>query len=328
MSNRQAELERIISRLTPGLKVVLTTHVNADGDGAGSEAALAGWLRRRGLQPVVVNPTPYPESFAFLLDGIPAWTPSDEQGETALREADFFLVLDTAEPSRLGNVYEHLSGREVLTLDHHPPFGPPLGEISVRDPSACATGELVYDLFRLEGTEPTLAEAEALYVAIVTDTGSFRFANTTERTHAIAADLVRIGVDPEAMYRRLYATYTLEGLALTRRALEALEVHEELPVAWISLSPGDMAITGSTKDDLDAIVEYPRRIQGVEIAVLFRGLPDGRTKVSLRSAGDADVAAIARELGGGGHTKAAGALVNQDLASTQEAVLAAIRKVL
>ena len=274
---------------------------------------------------MIVNPTPYPEAYAFLLDGIPAWTPADEQGEVALREADFFLVLDTAEPSRLGKVYEHLSGREVLTLDHHPPIGPPLGEISVRDPSACAAGELVYDLFRLAGTEPTLSEANALYVAIVTDTGSFRFANTTERTHEIAADLVRIGVDPEAMYRQLYATYTLEGLALTRRALEALEVHDEMPVAWISLSPGDMEITGSTKDDLDAIVEYPRRIRGVEIAVLFRGLPDGRTKVSLRSAGDADVAAIARELGGGGHTKAAGALVNQGLAATREAVMTAIR---
>ncbi len=139
---------------------------------------------------------------------------------------------------------------------------------------------------------------------------------------------VRIGVDPEAMYRRLYATYTLEGLALTRRALEALEVHEELPVAWISLSSGDMEITGSTKDDLDAIVEYPRRIRGVEIAVLFRELPDGRTKVSLRSSGEADVAAIARELGGGGHTKAAGALVNQGLASTREAVMTAIRNAL
>ena len=80
MSDRQANLERIISRLTPGLKVVLTTHVNADGDGAGSEAALAGWLRRSGLQPVIVNPTPFPESYAFLLDGIPAWTPADEPG--------------------------------------------------------------------------------------------------------------------------------------------------------------------------------------------------------------------------------------------------------
>jgi phosphoesterase RecJ-like protein len=277
---------------------------------------------------VIVNPTLYPESFAFLLDGIPAWTPADEPGKTALREADFFLVLDTAEPSRLGKVYEHLSGREVLTLDHHPPFGPPLGEISVRDPSACAAGELVYDLFRLAGTEPTLMEADALYVAIVTDTGSFRFANTSERTHEIAADLVRIGVNPEAMYRQLYATYTLEGLALTRRALEALEVHDELPVAWISLSPADMEITGSTKDDLDALVEYPRRIRGIEIAVLFRELPDGRTKVSLRSAGEADVAAIARELGGGGHTKAAGALVNQGLASTREAVMTAIRNAL
>ncbi|MGW8282517.1 MAG: DHH family phosphoesterase [Gemmatimonadota bacterium] len=328
MSDRHADLERIIARLTPGLKVVLTTHVNADGDGAGSEAAFAGWLRRRGLVPVIVNPTPYPESFSYLLDGIPAWTPADEEGKAALREADFFLVLDTAEPSRLGSVFEHLSDREVLTIDHHPPFGPPLGEISVRDPTACATGELVYELFRLADTEPTLKEATALYVAVVTDTGSFRFANTTPRTHEIAAELVRIGVEPEAMYRRLYATYTLEGLALTRRALEALEVHDELPVAWITLNPGDMEITGSAKDDLDAIVEYPRRIRGIEVAALFRGLPDGRTKVSLRSAGEADVAAVARELGGGGHTKAAGALVNKGVAATRDDTLAAIRKVL
>lgn len=328
MPDRQTDLERIISRLTPGLKVVLTTHVNADGDGAGSEAAFAGWLRRRGLAPVIVNPTTYPESFSYLLDGTSAWTPADEQGQMALREADFFIVLDTAEPSRLGSVYEHLTDREVLTIDHHPPFGPPLGEISVRDPTACATGELVYELFRLAGTEPTLSEATALYVALVTDTGSFRFANTTPRTHEIAAELVRIGVEPEAMYRRLYATYTLEGLALTRRALEALEVHEELPVAWITLNPADMQITGSAKDDLDAIVEYPRRIRGVEVAALFRGLPDGRTKVSLRSAGETDVAAVARELGGGGHTKAAGALVNKGVAETRDDTLAAIRRVL
>jgi len=324
VADRREALTRILERLTPGLKVVLTTHVNADGDGAGSEAALAGWLRRRGLEPVIVNPTPFPESFAFLLHGTPAWTPADEPATGALREADFFLVLDTAEPSRLGAVYEHLVGREVLTLDHHPPVGPPLGEISVRDPSACATGELVHDLFEIAASPPVLEEAEGLYVAIVTDTGSFRYSNTNPPAHRIAAELIELGVDPERMYRRLYATYTADSLALTRRALEALRVHETLPVAWISLTSADMELTGASKDDLDAIVEYPRRLEGIEVAVLFRALPDGRTKVSLRSSGDADVAAVARELGGGGHVKAAGALVKHGLEETERRVLEAI----
>jgi phosphoesterase RecJ-like protein len=324
MTDRHAGLGRILERLTPGLRVVLTTHVNADGDGAGSEAALAGWLRRRGLEPTIVNPTPFPEPFAFLLDGTPALTPSESEAAGPLREADFFMVLDTAEPSRLGDVYRHLGGREVLTIDHHPPAGPPLGEISIRDPSACATGELIHDLFELAGVPATLMEAEGLYVAIVTDTGSFRYANTSPQAHRIVADLIEIGVDPESMYRRLYATYTADSLALTRRALEALQVHDRMPVAWISLTPKDMKLTGASKDDLDAIVEYPRRMEGVEVAVLFRGLPDGRTKVSLRSAGEADVAAIARELGGGGHVKAAGALVSQGLEETQRLVLEAI----
>ncbi len=328
MADRGQDLTRILERLTPGLKAVLTTHVNADGDGAGSEAALASWLRRRGLDPVIVNPTPFPESYAFLLNGTAACTPADEAAAAPLREADFFIVLDTAEPSRLGSVYPHLAGREVLTIDHHPPAGPPLGEISVRDPSACATGELVHELFNLAAVPANREEADALYVAIVTDTGSFRYANTNPPAHRIAAELIEAGVDPEAMYRRLYATYTADSLALTRRALEVLQVHPELPVAWISLTPADMALSGAGRDDLDAIVEYPRRLQGVEVAILFRVLPDGRTKVSLRSGGDADVAAVARELGGGGHVKAAGALVPHGLAETERLVLEAIGKAL
>ncbi|MDT8436484.1 MAG: bifunctional oligoribonuclease/PAP phosphatase NrnA [Gemmatimonadota bacterium] len=324
-ASRRDGLARIAARLTPGLRVVLATHVNADGDGAGSETALAGWLRRCGLQPTIVNPTPFPAVFDFLRDGVGAWTPSDEEGRRALVEADFFLVLDTAEPGRLGAVAPYFASREVLTIDHHPPVTPPLGELSVRDPSACATGEMVFDLLAVAGEAPTLREAEGLYVAIVTDTGSFRFANTSPRAHEIVARLLRVGVDPETMYRRLFATSTPESLALLRRALGTLRVHPELPVASIRVSAEDLAETGTSRDDVEGIVEYARRLRGVEIAVLLRALPDGRTKVSLRAAGEADVAAVARALGGGGHTKAAGALVGADLDTAEEAVLEAIR---
>lgn len=325
---RRAGLGRILERLTPGLRVVLTTHVNADGDGAGSECALAGWLRRRGLSPTIVNPTPYPEAFRFLLDGIGAHVPAEEPGRRALIEADFFLVLDTAEPGRLGAVAERLADREVLTIDHHPPVTPPLGELSVRDPQACATGELVFDLMCLAGQDPTRKEAEGLYVAIATDTGSFRFANTSARAHEIVADLLRAGVEPEEMYGHLYATYTAEGLALLRRALDSLRVHPELPIAWIRLTRADIEETRSAKENLEGIVEYARRIRGVEVAVLLRELPDGRTKVSLRASGDADVAAVARALGGGGHTKAAGALVGAGVDAAEGIVLEAIRSAL
>jgi phosphoesterase RecJ-like protein len=163
----------------------------------------------------------------------------------------------------------------------------------LRDPTACATGELVFDIITGSGEPIETAEAEALYVAIATDTGSFRFANTTARTHEICADLLRVGVDPQEMYRQLYGQVTDERLELLRRAL--------------------------------ALVEHARQLRGVEIAVLFRELPDRSTKVSLRSNGPSDVAAIARQHGGGGHEKAAGIHMKGPLDPSREAVLQSVR---
>jgi phosphoesterase RecJ-like protein len=290
---RRSGLKRILQELEPGRKVVLSTHLNADGDGAGSQAAAVHWLTRRGLDPTIVNPTPFPDMFRFLLaDDTGAWTPADSEGGRAMREADVFLVLDTAEPSRLGAVIGRTGGRKVLVIDHHPATSSSIGDVVVCDPAACATGELVFDLIQLAGDEVTLPEADALYVAIATDTGSFRYANTSARTHEISADLLRAGVDPEAMYMRIYARYTPAGLDLVRRALERLRVADDLPIAWISLRQADLAQTGATKEDLEGIVEYARRIRGVRVAILFRELHDGRTKISLRSTGDADVEAL------------------------------------
>jgi len=326
---RRAGLKRVLQELEPGRKVVLSTHLNSDGDGAGSQAATAHWLTRRGLEPSIVNPTPFPDMFRFLLgEGMGAWTPADAEGEQAMREADVFLVLDTAEPSRLGPVGSRTTGRRVLVLDHHPATSSSVGDVVVCDPTACATGELVFDLITVAGDEVTLPEARGLYVAIATDTGSFRYANTSARTHEITADLLRAGVDPEEMYLRIYAQYTPAGLELVRRALKRLRVADDLPVAWISLRQADLAQTGATKEDLEGIVEYARRIRDVQVALLFRELHDGTTKVSLRSTGDADVAAVARLFGGGGHVKAAGAVVPENLEAAEARVLKEIREAL
>ena len=319
-ADRAAGLGRIRDELAAAQRVILTTHMNADGDGAGSEVALGSWLKRTGREPVIVNPTPFPELYEFLLEGlgVPVHSPvgnetARAESEAAVREADLVLVLDTAEAPRLGQVMPLIATHRILTIDHHPPVTPSLGEPSVRDPDAAATGELVYDLLAAAGAEPTEAEARALYAAIVTDTGSFRFGNTTSRIHEIAADLIDRGVVPETMYGRLYGGYSRARLALLQRALANLHIHDEMPVAWILLTAADLRETGADREDVEGLVEYARRLQGIEVAVLFRELPDGKTKISFRTSGRADVAAAARELGGGGHVKAAGAMVDAPL---------------
>lgn len=307
-------------------EVVLTTHVNADGDGAGSEAAVALWLEERGVRPTIVNPTPLPDAFRFLMEDLPAFTPDDPGGAAALRRADVLLVLDTSEASRLGRVADHLERPTVAVVDHHPAPSREISDAVARDPSACATGELVFDMLSLRDGAIPVEVARALYVAIVTDTGSFRFGNTTARAHQIVGRLIRSGVSVEAMFRHIFARYTPEGLDLLGRALSTLEVGAGGRMAWITLRARDLEETGATAEDREGLVEYARRLRGVEVALLFRELPEGRTKVSARSNGDVDVSAVTRDLGGGGHRQAAGALLDRPLGPAREEVLERVRR--
>lgn len=321
-------LDDLRSTILSATRVVLTTHVNADGDGAGSEVALGHWLRRHDVESTLVNPTPYPEQFEFLLQGLSHATADEEAGRAAVEAADLAVVLDTSETNRLGSVWELIRDMPVAVVDHHPPSPDAIGDPAVRGLDACATGEILFDLFRADTEEITVEEARGLYVAVVTDTGSFRFSNTSPRAHLMAARLLEVGVDPEAMYRRLYGTMTMARVRLLRRALDSLRVDPELPVAWITLHEEDVRESRADVEDREGIVEYARRVEGIEVAVLFRQLPDGRTKTSLRSNGPTNVAEIAGRFGGGGHPKAAGAVVQLPLDAAVGVVLAEIRRVL
>jgi bifunctional oligoribonuclease and PAP phosphatase NrnA len=327
-ATRRPALEEIASALRSAERIVLTTHVNADGDGAGSEVAIASWLASLDKHVRLVNPTPYPEMFRFLLDD-PSWI-ADATGaaaDVALREADVLVILDTAEPARIGRLARMIAGRPVIVIDHHIESNAAFTGAILQDVNACATGELVYDLLLVAGLQRPWADAvlNGIYTAIVTDTGSFRFSNTTRRAHAIAGDLLEQGVDPEAMYRRIYATVPLRRITLLRHALERLEVDPEYPITWITIERGAMDRLGATSDDLEGVVEHARSVEGTEVAILFRETADGSTKVSLRSAGDANVNAVARQFGGGGHIKASGALIPEPLAQVRPRVLEATR---
>jgi phosphoesterase RecJ-like protein len=328
---RRAGLERILEAIGTAQKVALTTHVNADGDGAGCEAALAAWLSRIGKHVVITNPTPFPNLYRHLIEDA-SWIvdPGTARTPAALQGADLLIVLDTSEKSRIGRIAAALDDRVVAVIDHHMPSDEPIEGLVVQNEDACATGELIFDLLGTAGLErPWPAPvARGVYTSILTDTGSFRFANTTSRAHWIAADLIAQGVDPEAVYRDVYASVPLRRLRLMEKALARLEVDPDLPLTWITLDRSSMEDTGTSSDDLDGIVEQARSVQGTEVAILFRETADGSTKISLRSSGDANVNRIAREFGGGGHRKASGALIPGRLADVVPRVLEATRRAL
>ncbi len=324
---RAAALRAVGYRLDEAGRVVLTTHLNADGDGAGSEAAVAAWLEARGKQVTILNPTPFPPNLRFLLHR-PDLAPDAPEAEAAriFAAADLVLVLDTGEPKRVGNLAALMDLERTTVIDHHPPGAEMLGTGGVRDPAAAATGELVYDLFNVCGTAEPWPESSVagLYVAIVTDTGSFRFANTTPRVHRITAELIGRGVDVEDIYRRVYGGVPLRRLTLVREALDTLQTDGK-GLSWLVVREEAIRRNAATPEDFDGLVDYPRSIQGTEVALMFRETPSGGTKVSFRSNGAVDVNRLARRFGGGGHVKAAGATSSRPVDQVIPEVLSASR---
>ncbi|HEY3285634.1 MAG TPA: DHH family phosphoesterase [Gemmatimonadaceae bacterium] len=321
-AGRRADIERLIAELVPGEVVALSTHINADGDGCGSEAALAGLLAQRGITAYVVNPTPWPAMFRFLLEegGI---EDRSAKGTKAIAAADRLIVLDISDVKRLGVLADAVRAlaRPPLVIDHHLPGDEPPGTLHVTDISACATGEIVYDVACVMNAELTPPIATAIYTAMLTDTGGFRFANTSPRCHAVAAGLLAAGVDPEKMYQRIYASVPRGRLSLIRDALETLGVDEGYGLSWVDVHNGLLDRHNVTAEDLDGVAEYPRSIEGTRLALLFRDLGHGKVKVSFRSVGDVDSNALARRFGGGGHARASGALIAGSLDEVKARVL-------
>ncbi|MGW8265636.1 MAG: DHH family phosphoesterase, partial [Longimicrobiales bacterium] len=324
--HRLEPIREVLAALSQPDAVVLTTHINADGDGAGSEVALAAWLRASGKEVWIINPTPFPEGFRFLLPD-PQWCldPGSPRAREAAAAADAVVVLDTSEIPRVGRVWGLVGELPKVVVDHHPPGPDPIPGVCFRDPEAAATGELLFDLLRVSGGELLPEAALGLYVAILTDTGSFRFSNASPRAHRIVAELLEVGVDPEGTHRKVYGDYPLRRFQLLQASLEELEVDPLGDLAWMTVPREAYDALSATTDDLDGLVDYPREIKGVAVGILFRETARGGTKVSLRSNGDVDVNAIARRFGGGGHAKAAGAMVERPLAEVRKEVLEATR---
>jgi bifunctional oligoribonuclease and PAP phosphatase NrnA len=323
--SRRAAIEAQAEYFVAGQTVALSTHMNADGDGCGSETALARLLAQRGITARIVNPTPWPALFEFLLG---ADVRNDTgRGAAALRGVDALVVLDISDVKRLGVLADKVRALTIpkLVIDHHIASDDPAGSVVLADTSACATAELVYDLACVLDLTITPEIARSLYAGILTDTGGFRFSNTTPRCHAIAADLLKAGVAPEEMYVRVYASSPPGRIKLLAEVLASLDLDPTVGLAWLSMNATALTRYDVHQEDLDGIVEHARSIAGTRMALFFRDLGHGKVKISFRSTGDVDVNAFARQFAGGGHAKAAGAVVAGTLEDVRDRVIAAAR---
>ncbi|NNF29684.1 MAG: bifunctional oligoribonuclease/PAP phosphatase NrnA, partial [Gemmatimonadetes bacterium] len=245
-----------------------------------------------------------------------------EAARDACRAADLAVVVDTGEVPRIGRVQQLIEELPTVVIDHHPPGDRAIeSRADIRDPSAAATGELVFELLERAGTRWPPVVADALFVAILTDTGGFRFSNASPRAFRVAGRLVELGARPEELHARVFSSFRLRRYRLLEAALSTLSVSADGRIAWMIVPQEEYERYRAGPDDLEGFVDVPRSLAGVEVALLFRRTTRGETKVSFRSTGAADVNALASRFGGGGHVKAAGALVDGELAEVVERVV-------
>jgi bifunctional oligoribonuclease and PAP phosphatase NrnA len=311
-------------------RLLLTTHVNPDGDGLGSEVALALWLRALGKQVRILNDSPVPAAYVFLTRHAPIEVFEPEAAERAFDECEALIVLDVSNRQRIGRLAPLLDRHRVpiAVVDHHVTHAQGFGQVNVIEPEASATGEIVYDLIRESGRELDPDVAEALYVALMTDTGSFRFSNTDSHAHRMAADLLTHGLDPQRLHAQVHAHASAARLRFFGEVLAALELIEDGRVVVLDASPEQFQRHGLVGADTEGLVDLPRNIAEVEAVVLFSEVEPGKVKVSMRSTGRIAVDRLASGLGGGGHPHAAGVSLRGTRAAAREHILPELHRLL
>ncbi len=301
----------LIKKINSSKKIAIFNHTNPDGDALGSAFGLKLCLLALGKQAdVFLREGDELTKEYKLLKG------TKSQG-LSIKDCDLKIAVDCADLERLGTLSSAFDG-ETVAIDHHITHTP-FAKTTVVVPSAPATGEIIFDLAKALGVSLTHDIAYNLYMAIVCDTGSFKFSSTTPKTHTTAAELMETGINISDMTKKLFDTKTPEYLAMYKKGIENLELFSNGKVALLAFCENDFLDAGLTEADADAIVNLPNSIQGAEVGVYIRQREDG-FKVSLRSNSVLDVSKIAVHFGGGGHERASGFTLKMPLDEVKKIV--------
>lgn len=293
---------------------MLTTHMNPEGDAIGSTLALAIALSSIGKKVTVNTADPVPGVLRFL-----PLSEKVQQVKTVGGRFDAVIVLDCGDLERVGFLKkDNIPADILINIDHHKTnLG--FGTMNLVE-EAVASADIVYTIIKKMGIPVTPEIAACIYTAIMTETGSFRYTNTTEHTLRVAGEMVRYGADPSAIADNVYNRNSLGRLNLLGRVLSTLKLSEDGKIAWITVLEEMFRETGTTKEDTEDMINYPRSVAGVEVAILFRQAGND-WKLSFRSNGRVDVALVSLEFGGGGHMMAAGCLLKGTLEEVREQAL-------
>ncbi len=297
---------------------LVTCHISPDGDAIGSVLAMVSLLHALGKKATGVLPDPAPLRYHFLAGVSELVVVDDTSNHPAYKAA---VILDAGEFGRIGQVAPLVGdGVKVINIDHHT-SNDGFGDAAWVDASASATSEMLHDLFREFKITPDRDAAMAMYVAIMTDTGRFRFSNTTARTFATAAALVQQGANPAVAAEMVFYTTPKRVVNTLAKFLSRIELFENGRISMSNITLDEKNV------DTEGFVDHISAIHGVEVCALLREIEKDKFKVSLRSNSDEiDVAAIAAEMGGGGHKKAAGCRVSGTLSQSKEILLSALKQ--
>lgn len=315
-------LDKVIQTVQKYDGFLLCAHINLEGDALGSQLAIANLLRKLGKKVYVVDADKPPATYNFL-PGIK----HIKQKITKDMDFEVIIFLDCSDMERVGDILDDLpEGALTVNIDHHI-SNTYFAKINWVDPHSSSTAEMIYRLFKQLNIKLSYNDALLLYTALVTDTGSFRYPNTTRFTHEIVADLLRFNISVSKIFERIYESNTFSDVVLLNRVFSTLQKHRGGKVVWMELT-SEMIPRGKSRiDQTENILNVARSIKGLEVILLFKQADsENTTRVNFRSRGKIDVNKIASHFGGGGHKTASGCTIKEKLEVAKKLVLDRVDK--
>lgn len=300
---------------------LIVSHVQPDGDAVSSTLAVGWLLSCLGKKFTMINEGPIPARMSFLWRSGEILNYSEHAPSGTYSRV---ICVDCADFQRVGQTQSLFAPDALLlNIDHHPTNNG-YGTVQLIKPDAAATAEILFDLIRSFDLKWDIDIATAVYTGLLTDTGGFRYSNTSSKVMSVVSELLALGVNGPELAEALLEEMTLPQVLVLKRALQTLQLTDDGQIAWLSVTPEDMEACGAANEDLEGIVNYPRNIRGVEVGIFFKVIHERAVKASFRSAGRVDVAEVAQLFGGGGHVRAAGARLECGL---DEAVARVLKEV-
>ena len=323
------EVSKLSKIITANNSFIITSHHNPDGDALGSEIAMAEYLKSLGKTVHIINNSETPGNYQFLDEDYEIIVYEKRKHQQLIDDVDVYLILDISDWGRLrelGEIIKDSSATKICIDHHHVDYK--FADIDIIYEQASSTGELLFEFLQAVNFQFDQRTATALYTCILTDTGSFRFSNTTSKTHEVASILLKTGIKTKEIYSLIYEQNSRSKMALMGETLYNLKYECDGKLAWFILTKEMFEKHQASNWDTEGFPELPRTIEGVEVSLMFTELNSQKVKISLRSKGKIIINTIAQKSGGGGHSFAAGSVIEKSLEDVVPLILDEVKKVI